>query len=396
MSLGAGRGPGDGWRLRAIGSRVEVRPATEDDLGPYRMAVEFSAARLARWNAVDPSDLQRHLRAQSDAHRTFLVVAREREASHGIVGKINVTNVVRGRFASATLGYDAYDPYVGKGLFAEGLRLVVSLALRPAADGGMGLHRVEANVQPGNVRSARVLRSLGFRHEGETPQMLYLAARGADADGREAWRDHERYAVTADEWPAQPWAPHRRARRVVLVNGLPGAGKTTLARALSDELVLPLLSKDTVKEEVGGQLPEQVLQAVAGQSSPLGGGAAESLWALLRHFPTGALVESWYDETSRGFVEAGLRRAGVDPAATVEVWCDVPAELARRRFEERVRHRVHGPQVGLPWWSGPGPAHAAPLAIGPVLRVGTAAPLQPGDVVRVALQVRELLASAAT
>lgn len=399
MSLGAagGRSSADGRRFRALGERVEVRPPTEADLGPYSLAVEFSVDRLARWNAVDPGDLQRHLRAQSDAHRTFLVLAREREASHGVVGKINVTNVVRGRFSSATLGYDAYDPYVGKGLFAEGLRLVVSIALRPVADGGMGLHRVEANVQPGNVRSARVLRSLGFRHEGETPRMLYLAARGPDADGREAWRDHERYAVTAGEWPARPWAPHRRARRVVLVNGLPGAGKSTLARALSEELVLPLLHKDTVKEQVGRHLPADVRDQLAGPDSPLGAGSMEALWSLLEHFPTGAVVESWFDAGSRGFVEAGLRRAGVDPTSAVEVWCDVPVALARRRFESRAgRHDVHGQQVDSPSWSGSGPAAAAPLALGPVLRVDTTAPLQPGDVVRVALQARELLASAAT
>jgi ribosomal-protein-alanine N-acetyltransferase len=75
---------------------------------------------------------------------------------------------------------------------------VVDIALRSGADGGMGLHRVEANVQPGNVRSAGVLRAIGFRHEGETPRMLYLAARGSDSDGLETWRDHERYAVTRE------------------------------------------------------------------------------------------------------------------------------------------------------------------------------------------------------
>jgi glucokinase len=37
-------------------------------------------------------------------------------------------------------------------------------------------------------------------------------------------------------------------RLVVLVNGLPAAGKTTLARALSNRLSLPLFSKDVIKE----------------------------------------------------------------------------------------------------------------------------------------------------
>lgn len=382
--------PAPGSVLSARGDRVLVRPGTDADLPAYRLAVRASADRLARWNAVDPDDLGRHLRAQSDGHRTFLVLALERAGSHGVVGKINVTNVVRGRFASGTLGYDAYDPYVGHGLFAEGLRLVVGLALRPAVDGGMGLHRVEANVQPGNTRSAMVLRSLGFRHEGETPRMLYLAARGPDADGTETWRDHERYAVTREEWPAAPYAPHRRSRRVLLVNGLPGAGKTTLSRALAAELALPQLSKDAVKEQVGEQLPDDVLARLAGPGSPLGAGAMEALWSLLARCPGGGVVDSWFDAAARGLVEAGLRRAGVDPATVVEVWCDAPPEVARARYEGRDRHRVHGPQVGLAWWDGDAPRQARPLGLGPVLRVGTGAPLEPRDVVRVALEARAL------
>ena len=376
--------------LCATGKRVEVSLVSEAHLAPYALAVKLSAQRLAHWNAVDPSDLERHLQAQSDVHRTFIVRALDAEGSHGIVGKINVTNMVRGRFLSAALGYDAYDPYVGRGLFGEGLRLVVDLALRTS---GLGLHRVEANVQPGNVRSASVLRSLGFRHEGETPQMLYLPARGRDTDGKQEWRDHERYAVTAPEWPAAPWAPHRRARRVLLVNGLPGSGKTTLARALAAETSLPLLAKDTVKEQVSDQLPGPMVASLGGTSSPLGAGASEALWGLLEHFPTGAVVESWWSLSDRRLVAAGLQRAGVDPASAVEVWCDVPASLARERFEARAgqRHAVHGPQVGLAWWDGDGPASARPLGLGPVLRVDTSVPLEPSLVVRTALQARALI-----
>ena len=140
--------------LQAEGRRVRVGTVRAQDVAPYRRAVEQSRQRLARWNPVDPEDLERQLPVQSRDHGTFLIHALHPEGEHDIVGKVNVTDAVRGRFQSAAMGYDAYDPYAGRGLFAEGLRLVLDLAFAHEDSGGMGLHRVQAAVQPGNVRSA--------------------------------------------------------------------------------------------------------------------------------------------------------------------------------------------------------------------------------------------------
>ena len=222
--------------LTARGQRVHVRPVAPEDVDAYRSAFAASQERIARWNPVDPRRVEADLAEQSPTRRTLMICADDPAGSHGLVGRVNVSNIVRGTFHSASIGYDAYDPYAGRGLFREGLGLVVEVCLLDERDGGLGLHRVEANVQPGNVRSALVLRSLGFRHEGETPWMLRLAG----PDGY-AWRDHERYAVTAEEWPAEPFAPHRRSRRLVEVRGGEPQVAGQLATALAAELVLPVL-----------------------------------------------------------------------------------------------------------------------------------------------------------
>ncbi|MFI5523786.1 hypothetical protein [Streptomyces platensis] len=69
----------------------------------------------------------------------------------------------------------------------------------------------------------------------------------------------------------------------VLVNGLPAAGKTTLARALADALTLPLFSKDAVKETLADTLAAIRPPACTPRdwSRILGAAAGESLWTLL-------------------------------------------------------------------------------------------------------------------
>ena len=365
--------------------------ATEADVDAYIRANLQSSRRLREWNPVDPYGLPSLLRAVSANHRTLLIHARQPDGDHDLVGKVNVTNIVRGRALTATLGYDAFDPYAGRGLFAEGLRLVVDLAFTPESR-GLGLHRLEANVQPANVRSAAVLRSIGFRREGFSPAYLLMPA----THGSDEWRDHDRYAVTRAEWPAEPWPPAAAPRLVVLVNGLPGSGKTTLARRLAAELGVSLLSKDTIKEALAPHLPPDYLAAHGAGRSPLGAGATEAVWDLCAQSTVGAVVESWFYRDDGRHVRNGLRRAGLDPARVPEVWCDVPVEVARQRFEERAqrgdRHTVHGPQLGLTALWTELAATARPQRIGPVHSVDTTRPLSSRDVGELALRLRAAFA----
>jgi len=108
------------------------------------------------------------------------------KVSRELVGVINVSEIVHGAFRSAYLGYHAFVPHAGRGYMTEGL----GLALRWAF-GELRLHRVEANIQPGNRASRRLVRRLGFQREGFSRRYLKVAGR---------WRDHERWALLAEDW----------------------------------------------------------------------------------------------------------------------------------------------------------------------------------------------------
>jgi ribosomal-protein-alanine N-acetyltransferase len=100
-----------------------------------------------------------------------------------IVGVVNISNVVLGALRSGYLSYYAFAGFERKGLMTEAVQAVVRLAFRK-----LKLHRLEANVQPGNSASTALARSCGFRKEGYSPHYLKIGGR---------WRDHERWAVLA-------------------------------------------------------------------------------------------------------------------------------------------------------------------------------------------------------
>src|ERR687887_255123 len=102
-----------------------------------------------------------------------------------IAGVFTISQIVRGAFQSAYLGYYAHARYARQGLMREAMEQLLDHAFGPLA-----LHRLEANIQPGNQASVALARGAGFRLEGYSPRYLLIGGQ---------WRDHERYAITADE-----------------------------------------------------------------------------------------------------------------------------------------------------------------------------------------------------
>jgi [ribosomal protein S5]-alanine N-acetyltransferase len=167
-------------------SRVIVRPPQEADAELYLAQMRTSRAFHRPW-IVAPTDraawdrmMERHATPQVEV---LFAVRREDGA---ITGTFVLSQIFYGPFRNAYLGFWATKAYAGQGYMAEAMDGVLRHAFRK-----LRLHRVEANVQPGNAASIALVRRCGFRHEGFAPRYLKVGGR---------WRDHERFAIVAEDW----------------------------------------------------------------------------------------------------------------------------------------------------------------------------------------------------
>jgi ribosomal-protein-alanine N-acetyltransferase len=167
-------------------ARVRIAHPTAADQDDF-LAMNLASRRFHRPWAHPPQDpagyrelLERDRREDCEA---FLVRRIEDDA---LTGVFVLSQIFRKGFQNAYLGYYGSADHAGRGYMAEGLALVLDEAFGP-----LGLHRVEANIQPGNDASLKLARTAGFRKEGFSPRYLKIGGR---------WRDHERFAILAEDW----------------------------------------------------------------------------------------------------------------------------------------------------------------------------------------------------
>jgi len=171
-------------------SRIRLLDAA--DAAVLSVVVRRNREFLAPWEPVRPDsyftlDGQRDAVADSlsryrtDTQVPYVIL----DDSDVVIGRINLNNVVRGAFQSASVGYWLAEEAGGRGFATQAVTEVVA-----AAFGDLGLHRLEAGTVPENVRSQAVLLRNGFEQYGYAPRYLSIAGR---------WQDHLLFQRLAED-----------------------------------------------------------------------------------------------------------------------------------------------------------------------------------------------------
>jgi ribosomal-protein-alanine N-acetyltransferase len=162
---------------------IHLRAPEAADRVAFLAAVARSRALHRPWITAPATtqEFRTYLARMAQPHnRAYLV---RRADTDEIAGVINLTNMVLGAFRSGYLGYYAFSGHEHRGYLSAGLKAVTRHAF-----GTLKLHRLEANIQPGNAASLALVRHCGFSKEGYSPRYLKIGGR---------WRDHERWAILA-------------------------------------------------------------------------------------------------------------------------------------------------------------------------------------------------------
>lgn len=173
---------------------VVLRPARLADARAWREIRMRNADWLRPWEATQPGKSLYQSSLGSYLHM-LAGIYRERLRRQGLswvimfgdelAGQLTVGSIVRGSNRSALIGYWIDQKFAGRGIVPTALAMAVDHSFHV-----VGLHRVEAGIQPENHASRRVMEKLGFREEGLRRGLVHING---------AWRDHLCYALTADE-----------------------------------------------------------------------------------------------------------------------------------------------------------------------------------------------------
>lgn len=168
-------------------------------------------------------------------------------------------------------------------------------------------------------------------------------------------------------------------KTVILINGIPASGKSTVTRQLSATFNLPLLTIDGIKEPFMARFTDIDRPF----NRQLGCAAYEVIWSIVGQSPAGCvwLVDAWFGFQPRETLQQLLQQAGVEKV--LEVWNHISPKLAVSRYATRLQDRKTGhpgegylPELAqLAQW-------AEPMRLGPVFTIDQQQPLEIASVTR--------------
>lgn len=175
---------------------VLLRPLAAGDAGALALAYTRNRDHLRPW---EPRRDEAFFTEEGQAARVGELLAMRgagrvapwvvTDEQDGIVGVVNLNNIVQGAWHSCNLGY-----WIAAGHAGRGLATAAVTAVCRAADERLGLHRIEAGTVTANAASQRVLAKCGFELIGHARQYLHI-------DGE--WRDHVLFQrILNDRQPA--------------------------------------------------------------------------------------------------------------------------------------------------------------------------------------------------
>lgn len=179
-----------------IASRALIRHPTQADRAELLALRRSSHHFLAPWEPLptpgvptdDDSFVDRSIAtADTDTGQRHLICD---AATGAIAGMCNLSQIFRGPFDNACMGWWRGPAFGHRGLISQGVTLVLQRAFHSLA-----LHRVEANIMPRNAPSKALALRCGFRLEGYSPNYLQIAG---------LWEGHDRYAITLEDWRSRP------------------------------------------------------------------------------------------------------------------------------------------------------------------------------------------------
>ena len=167
-------------RMRDASEWSRLRIKNQNDLLPWEPTGRGTWASRHQPSSWGPMFSVLKAEAKRGAVLPFVI-----EVDGRYAGQLTIGNVQRGAVCSAWIGYWVDADVTGGGVASAAVALGVDHAF-----GTVGLHRLDATVQPDNHASQAVLAKVGFRQEG-------LLKRYMDVNAR--WRDHLLFAMTVDE-----------------------------------------------------------------------------------------------------------------------------------------------------------------------------------------------------